>query len=74
MNSPAIAKGVVEHRLVLLLGSAGDTDEVENGNVLGESYADKIVSGRSSAIHADNLPPAIPFMALSSPTPKLIYC
>lgn len=42
-NSPAIAKSVMEHRLVLLLRGTRHTDKMEDGNVLRESYTQVIM-------------------------------
>ena len=44
----AITEGVVEHGLAPLLGSAGYTDNVEDGDVLGESTSNTVGSAELS--------------------------
>lgn len=62
----------MEHGLVLLLRSTGDTNDMQYRDMFGERCA--MYDEYLLQIHTwslSSLPPAIPFIALSSPTPKL---
>ena len=70
---PAVTKGVMQHGLGLLLMGTRNTDDVDDRDVLGERWMN--VSVKTGEIRdVAYSPPAIPFMALSSPTPNLMRC
>jgi hypothetical protein len=68
---PPITKSVVKHRLVFVLLSTWDAYYVYDGHVFGEGLGYTRIEEDGVTVRNYDVPPAIPLIALSSPTPKL---